>query len=240
MGPRRLVRPLLVLALLLAACQGPPPRAARAPEDPGAQAAEALELGQYLRAADLYRLALEGAPGSLPLHYGLALAASHLDRREEAVREFRWVLEHGEAGSEPVEVARRWLASVGALPPSARAPEQAGEPPGHTDAGEDPERKRASLEGRAVVDRAAGPAQPMRRLRLFLIGHPDRLQYYTLRTDEEGRFRFGDVVPGVYKLTDRVVGPATWRLRVELKPGEVATLNLAPGNSVRVRDDFPG
>jgi hypothetical protein len=41
-------------------------------------------------------------------------------------------------------------------------------------------------------------------------------------------------------LTNRLAGQPIWRLRVELKPAEEKQLDLNPGNSVTVRDDFPG
>jgi hypothetical protein len=41
-------------------------------------------------------------------------------------------------------------------------------------------------------------------------------------------------------LTDRIAGETTWRLRVKLEPGEIASLDLGQANSTRVRDDFPG
>ena len=80
----------------------------------------------------------------------------------------------------------------------------------------------------------------MKRMQVFLIEQPNRVNYYLLRTDEDGRFHFKSVAPGVYKLSDRVVGPPKWRLRVEVKPGQVVFLDLGPGNSTKVRDDFSG
>ena len=62
---------------------------------------------------------------------------------------------------------------------------------------------------------------------------------YHLRTDEEGNFKFPDVVPGPYKLIDRVAGQPIWRLRVEVKPSETKVLELTPSNSLAVQDDFP-
>jgi hypothetical protein len=63
---------------------------------------------------------------------------------------------------------------------------------------------------------------------------------YHLRTDEDGRYRFANVAPGIYKLSDRITGPPTWRLRVEAKPGQVVFLDLSADNSTKVRDDFSG
>lgn len=229
---------LLGLALALAACQAaPPPRPAV--KDPGTLAAEALDGGDYARAADLYRSALAAEPESLPLRYGLGVAASHLDRRAEAVTEFTWVLERGEPDSAEVKAARRWLVSVGALPrfaattlPSEDTREQEQKPPEQKPAP-------ASLQGRALFADSAGGVVPMEQMLLFLYDYPNRVVYFRIRTDEGGRFRFPKVPPGLYKLTDRASGPPRWRLRVELKPGQDMTLDLVPENSTKVRDDFP-
>jgi len=80
----------------------------------------------------------------------------------------------------------------------------------------------------------------MARLQLFLVPeNQDLKERYHLRTDEEGNFKFPDVVPGPYKLTNRVAGRPTWRLRVDLKGSEVKVLELTPANGVDSQDDFP-
>jgi tetratricopeptide (TPR) repeat protein len=218
--------------LVLAACQRPAPVPPQASPDIAAQALAALERGDYERAADLYRQALQGAPESLPLHYGLAIAASHLELREEAIREFRWVLERGGEGSPEVVTARGWLARVGALPrpPSATAQEARRD-------------GQASLSGRALFAEGKEAPKPVGQLLLLLVGQPDSPASearYRLRTEEDGGFRFENVTPGTYMLTNRLAGQPIWRLRVELKGGEGATLDLTPANSVQARDDFPG
>jgi hypothetical protein len=227
-------RPGIVLAaaalLVLVGCQRPAPPPQRVSPDLASQAVSALAGGDYGRAADLYRQALQREPESLPLHYGLAVAASHLDRKDEAIREFRWVLEHGREGSAEVATARGWLGRVGALPrPAAVARDGA--------------RATASLSGRALAaEGAETPPRPMSRLQLMLVGQPGggaEEARYRLRTDEEGRFAFKDVPPGAYMLTNRMAGKPTWRLRVELGAGEDAVLDLTSANSVKVRDDFP-
>ena len=230
---------LVGLAFALAACQAAPPPPRPAEKDPGALAAEALEKGHYAKAADLYRSALVTEPESLPFHYGLGVAASFLDRRAEAVHEFTWVIERGKADSAEVKTARGWLLSVGALPRFAitatapedtrdREPQTAEQKPAH-----------AGLQGRVLFGETQAELTPLERQQLFLYDYPKRVVYFRIRTDEEGRFRFGNVPPGIYKLTDRAAGPPRWRLRVELKPGQDLTLDLNPGNSTRVRDDFP-
>jgi tetratricopeptide (TPR) repeat protein len=199
-------------------------------------AARALAAGRYAEAAQLYREALAEASGQMELHYGLAVASSYLDRRDDAIREFRWVLQYGPPSAAEVEASRRWLVRAGALPPAVYATTNPTEPEKERSAGN------ASLEGHAVFAEDGQSPQPMERLQLFLVGQPNsptQRERYNLRTDEHGNFKFPDVVPGPYKLTNRVAGQPIWRLRVELKASEVKVLELTPANSVASQDDFP-
>jgi len=198
-------------------------------------AARALAAGRYTDAALLYREALGEASGKMELHYGLAVASSYLDRRDDAIREFRWVLQYGSPKAAEVDASRQWLIRAGALPPAAYTANPAG-----------PEKERAagnaSLEGRAVFAEGGQTPQPMPRQQLFLVGQPNsptQRERYNLRTDERGNFKFPDVVPGPYKLTDRVAGQPIWRLRVEFKASEVKVLELTPANSTASLDEFP-
>jgi len=232
---RGALRPVsLALGFFLAACNASQP----APQ-PKAQATdatsafEALQAGDYQRAAELYRHALAAEPGSVALHYGLAVAVSYLRLKDETAREFRWVLELAPPGSEEAGVARTWLVNAGLLPlPSTRSPAVAGQLGN----------QEATLEGHAVFSEDGKTPKPMRRLQLFLVGQPGspaKDERHNLRTDEDGRFRFPKVLAGSYKLTNRVAGQPIWRLRVELTPGERKQLELTSDNSVATRDDFP-
>jgi tetratricopeptide (TPR) repeat protein len=227
---------LVVLALLTACQSQPQPASPPTAEDPGTLAARALSAGRYGEAVELYRQALAASPDTVGLHYGLGVACSYVDRRDEAVREFRWVMQYGPRNSAEVEGARQWLTRAGALPVvlSARSG------PNPADRGR--QAGNASLEGRAVYAEAGQTPQPMSQLQFFLVGQPDsptKEERYNLRTDEDGTFKFPDVIPGPYKLTDRVAGPPIWRLRVELKPSETKVLELGPSNSLASQDDFP-
>jgi hypothetical protein len=231
---------LIVLAVGLAACQGAPaPRSAD--KDAGTLAAEALERGEYEQAAGLYRTALGDDPESLPLHYGLGVATSYLDRRPETVREFSWVLEHGDGDSSEARTAQAWLLSVGALPRPAPTPSTAPAEEAQEEKAKPEEQKPllASVQGRVLFGEGGAGAGPVKGMRLFLSDYPKRVLRRRILTDEEGRFRFANVPPGTYKLTDRVAGPPRWRLRAELKPGQEITLDLDPSNSTLARDDFP-
>lgn len=232
---RGALRPVsLALGLFLAACNASQPTPQpRAQATDATSAFEALQAGDYQRAAELFRRALAAEPGSVGLHYGLAVAVSYLRLKDETAREFRWVLEQAPPGSEEAGVARNWLANAGLLPrPSALSPtlaEQLGQ-------------EEASLEGHTVFSENGTAPKPMRRLQLFLLGQPGsptKDERHYLRTDEDGGFHFPKVLAGSYKLTNRIAGQPIWRLRVELKPGEQKQLELTPANSTATRDDFP-
>jgi tetratricopeptide (TPR) repeat protein len=205
-------------------------------EDPATAAAQALGAGRYADAVELYRRAVAESPSRVALHYGLGVASSYLDRRDDAIREFRWVVQYGPERSVEVDGARQWLIRAGVLPPGPSVRSTASRPDAERQAGN------ASLEGHAVYAEAGGTPQSMARLQLFLVGQPDsptKEERYNLRTDENGNFKFPDVVPGPYKLTNRVAGQPIWRLRVELKPSETKVLELTQGNSLAAQDDFP-
>ena len=230
----RTVALLGFLVLAGAACQSrtsPPPQA-RVEPDAAARASAALEAGRYAEAAALFREALTRAPQSVPLRYGLAVALSYVDRGA-AIREFQWVMVNAKPGSQEHTESQAWLARAGLLP---------GAPAAAQSAGAERQAGNAVLAGRAIFADAGVTPAPMRRLQLFLMGQPDspsKEGRYNLRTDEDGNFKFPDVLPGSYMLTNRIAGQPIWRLRVELKPAEEQQLDLNPGNSVAVRDDFP-
>ncbi len=226
---------LIALLALLAACQAPPrPGQSSAPEDPTRLAARALAAGRYAEALELYRQALSEDPGKVGLHYGAGVASSHLDRRDDAVREFRWVVQYGPPTAPEVATARQWLSRVGALP-STKV-----DTPAPSRSGEERQAGNGSLEGRAIFAEAGQAPKPMARLQLFLVPEsPTQEERYHLRTDEDGNFKFPNVIPGPYKLIDRVAGQPIWRLRVELKPSEAKLLELTPATSLAMQDDFP-
>jgi tetratricopeptide (TPR) repeat protein len=234
MRPRTLAL-LGCLLIAAAACQSPaPPQPpARVEEDPASRARAALEAGRYAEAAGLFRQALEHAPDSVPARFGLAVALSYTDRGA-ATPEFQWVLANAQPGSQEAAESRAWLARAGALPRTAAQRATAAEHEMQTG--------NSALVGRALFAEKGEKPQPMPRMQLFLVGQPDsptKEERYNLRTDQEGNFKFPNVVPGPYMLTNRVAGQPIWRLRVELKPSEEKQLSLDPANSVTVRDDFP-
>jgi hypothetical protein len=224
----------LGLALVVLGCASPPSsERSIAARDVAAEAMLAVERAEWTRAADLLRQALAQDPTRASLHYHLGLVATHLDRRDEAVREFRWILANVAPELPEAVEARRWLTEAGMLgrpvetatAPSDRISE---ETPGDS-----------GLQGRVVW----ADGRSTERLQLFLKGapkSPNETLQWVLRTDETGRFEFKRIPAGTYMLTNRIAGEPTWRLRVQLGPGEITTLDLGEQNSAKIRDDFPG
>ena len=236
----RLVMAVVVLvtlgpALTVAGCgQSPParPKTESIDPDPLARARVAMDRHEYRVAVGLLRDALVRRPADLEAHYRLGVSASHLDHHEEARKEFEWVVAHGAPGAPEGQLARDWLnaRTVGSRPMPA-LPSVSGAP------ASPPNPDTATLAGRAV-----GRGGVKSRLQLFLKGVPGTTvkdEYHILRTDQQGSFRFAEVVPGDYMLTDAVAGPPAWRLRVSLAKGEHLVLGLSPANQATVRDDFP-
>ena len=234
---------LATLATTAAGCRpspSPPPQAASLDLDPLARARDAMDRHEYAIAVELLREALVRRPADLEAHYRLGVSASHLDHLDEAGKEFEWVVAHGAPGRPEVQLARDWLdaQNVRGRPTPARAGQPAPALPGVSgERSSPPNPDTATLAGRAV-----GRDGVKSRLQLFLKGVPGTTvkdEYHILRTDQQGNFRFAEVVPGDYMLTDAVAGPPAWRLRVSLAKGEHLVLGLSPANQATVRDDFP-
>lgn len=225
---------VLVSAALLAAGCGQPPAApvqAAAPRDL-AEAVDAMARRDYAGAAATLRRLLERSPDHFEAHYRLGVSASYLDLVEEATREFEWVVGHGAPDSPEVRIARNWLASRARRQPDAAA---------DTATRPEPDPTRASLSGRVTWEEG-GVVQPRPWVRLFLQGvkgTPVEDEFFRVQTDREGAYQITGIPPGDYRLTDRGSGTTSWRLKVTLKAGQSAVLDLSPANSVKVRDDFP-
>jgi tetratricopeptide (TPR) repeat protein len=224
---------LLGLALVLGCASPPSPERPSAARDIAAEALAASARADWVHAAELLRQALQQDPARADLHYHLGLAASHLDRRDETVREFQWVLANVAPELPEAVEARRWLIEAGVL---ARA---VGTPTAPSDRITEETPGDSGLQGRVVW----ADGRPTAREQLFLKGapkSPNATLQWVMRTDDSGRFEFKRIPAGTYMLTNRIAGEPTWRLRVQLAPGETATLDLGEANSAKVRDDFPG
>jgi carboxypeptidase family protein len=230
----RRVLALVLLAVALSAC-GPAP-APKAEYDPVAEAMKAFDKSDWVLASRLLREAIVKQPGDLRLHYSLAVTATHLELRDEAIREFQWVVANA-PGTPEGQAARNWLTAAGILVASTSASAESTE----ASNGSDPERGNSTVRGQVSWTDGEPPIS-LTRLQLFLKGldkTPTKDVHVVQRTDAEGRFAFKNVPAGTYRLTNRIAGEPLWRVRVTVEAGQDASVDLTPQNSVRVRDDFP-
>ena len=227
---------MAAIALAASGCREsrPEPPKAVVEADPLPAAREAMGRHDYATAATLLRETLVRQSGNVEAHFRLAVSTSHLDQIDEASREFEWVVANAQADAAEARIAHEWLTSRTTVTRSSKTPA-----PGVAPAPTEPPAQRPELA--ALSGRAVGPGGPMSRLQLFLKGLPEssvKDEYHLLRTDSQGNFHFANLVPGEYMLTNAVAGPALWRLRVVLAPGQRLTLDLSPSNDVAARDDF--
>jgi tetratricopeptide (TPR) repeat protein len=230
------IRPLaatVALVLLLGCTSPPPPRPAATAQDVEADAMASVSRGDWASAADLLRRALRQNPTSTKLHYNLGVAASHVGPRDEAIREFQWIIANLAPELSEAQEARRWLIEAGVLTrpteTTAAVPEQSTETTPRD----------SGIRGQVLW----ADGRPTARVQLFLTGvpnSPNSNEQFVMRTDDSGRFEFKRIPPGTYMLTNKVAGSPTWRLRVKLAPGQITSLDLGEDNSAKVRDDFPG
>lgn len=226
---------LFGLGLLLAVvgCQ----RASEGPKvtsvpavDHVARAKQALAVADWATAAPHLRAALEKDPASLFLHYNLAIAATWLNRKSEAMREFEWVVKHALTDSDEARTARTWLDDNA----GDESPEVAGEQTDRTvgDSG---------VHG--IVWWGVPPA-PQGRQQIVLgglHGTPTQGLVYIRRADRDGQYEFKSIPAGTYKLSAQIPkGAGGWRLKVELKSGDDQLLDLTTANAMPLHDDFPG
>ena len=216
------------LALGLGACQ----RAAEAPRvsapvvlDQVALARRALAAQQWAVAAEHLRAALSTDPGSLFLHSNLAICATWLDLKDEAIREFEWVVANAPGDSEEAKIARRWLAGNRSGTQSAASEL----------AVNDPKIGNGSIHGTAAW------GERLTRYQVFLVGlrdSPNKEFFRRVRTDYSGNYILTKLPAGSYKLTDSVGPDSKWRLKVTVEPGQDLAIDLTQDNSVQQRDDF--
>ena len=106
-------RLLLGTAVLLTACQQP--AALQAPTTSSLSPAAQLRVegdtlmagGNYAGAVEKFRQAIDLEPTSVPLRFALGVAYSFLDRRNETIAQFRWVVANAPADSTESHESRR-------------------------------------------------------------------------------------------------------------------------------------
>jgi hypothetical protein len=192
--------------------------------------------GDYSAALAKYEDALALEPENVGLRFALGSVLSHLNRLNEAVTQFRWVVSRAARESPEHQGARRWLLRVGALvEPETRAEIAAAAPT--------PEAARAA--GR-VIGRTEWPGVDPRdrfiRGRIAIAG--DEPATHGVRRDRPfrlgDRWEFRDLPPGKYRLVARVGETILWDQGVTVGPGRTAEVSLTAAGSPVSPDQFPG
>src|SRR2546425_10256972 len=115
----RMIALLAVIAALVLGCQQSRPANPLAPpmgpavrtlKEEGDQLARSRD---WAGAATKYQTALNRESSNLELRLALGITLSHLDRREETIEQFRWVVNHSQPGTPEFVMARTWLVEAG-------------------------------------------------------------------------------------------------------------------------------
>jgi hypothetical protein len=240
---------LLIAALLLAACQQPP--AVQAPPAVAVSPAEQLRAegdalmarGDYAGAVDKFRQAVDLEPVSVPLRFALGTAYSFLDKRPEAIAQFRWVVANAALDSREHQEARRWLARVGVVVEDARvaatSPSATAEEAAKKAAAVDPAQQ-GSVVGETRWPGVAAGQEPI-PLKISLKGVEESTSHVGQRRDIAmgQRFEFKGVPEGKYRLVgvfdDRII----WDRDITVQGGKQTDAALDQGASSVPVSTFP-
>ena len=113
---------VLAAALLVTACQqgpalqAPASRAVSPTEQLKAEGDAFMAKSDYVNAVEKYRQAADLDPAAIGPRFALGTAYSFLEKRPEAIAQFRWVIARADTASTEYQEAHRWLAQAGALP----------------------------------------------------------------------------------------------------------------------------
>ena len=242
-------RGVLIAAIVavLAGCQQAPPPEPPKPAKPPAvvlrEEGDALAAkGDYAGAAAKYETALASTPDDVSLRFALGSTYSHLNRRADAVAQFKLVLAAAAPTSQEYELARQWLVSVGALrEDTAQAtPGATSEQPRATT----PQGPQTGLSGTLEWK---GIAQGSRRVpvRLTLTGEDsENRRVRSLRAARLGeKYAFPNIAPGSYRLVVIAIEPREqplWDVRVTVERDKPTVLNLSSASAAISPDAFPG
>ena len=187
--------------------------------------------GDYERAALKYQQAANQEPDDVSIRFALGSALSHLNRREETVEQFRFVVARGKPDSTEVQAARRWLVAAGEAAEAVTfAPSG---PPGESGAtpASPPTRPPAfDLPPGKVRGKIEARGREGREVNLALIGdeqwNADLAFPLTARLGQA--FEFPKVPPGNYRLTaeDRETGEELWDVTVTVTAGKDVVIDL--------------
>jgi hypothetical protein len=232
---------LVVLVALVSACQQGPDtrRAAPAPspvEKVLADGDALMARKEYAAAIEKYRQAADLDPNSIGARFSLGVAYSFLDKNQETIAQFRWVLQHAAPTSREYQEARQWLLRVGALtePGKAGTSDSASAPIG------------ADTPGQIIAKTEWPGINPKERLirgDVSLLGdEPATQDVKQTRPFRLGDlFGFRDLRPGRYRIVAVAEGgsPTLWDQKVTVEAGKRTELTLTAASASVSPSAFP-
>jgi hypothetical protein len=230
---------VVFVAIVLAGCGQSPSRPAStatpllATSSPREEAETLGRQGDWAGAVVKYREALRGAPDDLQLRFALGSALSHLERRDEAAEQFRWVVEHGRPSASEVSMARQWLLEADAANVPAEAQRAT------TAAKVDPS-STGKLQGKTTWP-GISPDSFRLTLQVLLVGDDEanRGRILQVRTRLGEPYAFASVPEGQYRLSAQVGAVRLWDAPVSVSAGKATVLDLTPERSPVSPSDFP-
>jgi len=236
-------RLLLGVALVLTACQQPPALQTPMASSPSpaaqlrAEGDALMATGNYAGAVEKFRQAIDLEPTSVPLRFALGTAYSFLDRRSEAIAQFRWVVANAAAASTEYRESHRWLARVGALEQSANFQAKVEE-------SVDAARKSDPASLGTISGRTEWPGvtpEHKIRLRISMLGTEDSTRAVQRRADilMGEQFEFKDIPEGRYRVLGIYDDQTVWEQRFTVKAGKQTDLVFNQAASSVPANTFP-
>ena len=237
---------LLVAALLLAACQQPPARqvpatsAVSPAEQMLTEGGALMAQGNYVTAVEKLRQAADLDPGSVAVRFALGTAYSFLEKRPEAIAQFRWVMSNARVESTERDEARRWLIRAGALVEPSSAPGKPDMASSDTAAKKVDPAAQGSISGQTQWTGVI-PAEHKVPVRIAIVGSEDATRELRQRTQVYlgERFEFKDVPEGQYRLIGAFADKLLWDQSVTVKGGKQTDVALSQATSSVPAKTFP-
>jgi hypothetical protein len=174
------------------------------------------------------------------VRFALGTAYSFLEKRPEAITQFRWVMANARVESNERDEARRWLMRVGALvepPPAPGKPDMASS---DTAAKKVDPAAQGSISGQTQWT-GVTPAEHKVPVRIAIVGSEDATRELRQRTQVYlgERFEFKDVPEGQYRLIGAFADKLLWDQSVTVKGGKQTDVALSQATSSVPAKTFP-
>ena len=196
--------------------------------------------GNYVTAVEKLRQAADLEPGSVAVRFALGTAYSFLEKRPEAIAQFRWVMANARIESTERDEARRWLMRVGALVEASSAPGKPDMASRDTAVKKVDPAAQGSISGQTQWP-GVTPAEHKVPVRIAIVGSEDatrelrqRMQVYLGE-----RFEFKDVPEGQYRLIGAFADKILWDQSVTVKSGKQTDVALSQATSSVPANTFP-